>query len=348
MLSSGRVPGALLFAGPDGVGKKTLALMLAKVLNCERSSAVRDDFCGECGRCRKAEEMIAAARDDLARRREMKDAQKRVEGLLYFDLQLIEPITRYILMEQIRQARRVAYTRPFEFPQRVFVLDQAQTIHWQGVDLLLKMLEEPPETTTFILVCPNAHELRPTIRSRCLRVQFLEAEEAVIGELLSGEKRFTKSQMHLAARVAAGSVARATALNLQDFERRRRPWLEYLESITGKGGGPKATLDWRALFDSTKALSENRLDFDETLRIGYALLRDLLLIVEGGSDREVVNVDMLPRLKPWAMQLGLAGIEKLKGGLDQAYRLQIRNVNQQLGLDALAIELTSPEQPDSG
>ena len=59
MLAAGRVPHALLFAGPDGVGKKTLAIMLAKALNCER---LRADFCGRCALCRKADEMLAATR----------------------------------------------------------------------------------------------------------------------------------------------------------------------------------------------------------------------------------------------------------------------------------------------
>src|SRR5271170_7282766 len=66
MLRAERVPGALLLTGPEGVGKKTLALMLAKAMVCER---LPDDFCGECARCRRAEEMVAAAVDDLTRRR---------------------------------------------------------------------------------------------------------------------------------------------------------------------------------------------------------------------------------------------------------------------------------------
>jgi len=83
MLACGRVPGALLFAGPDGVGKKTLALMLAKALNCQKRLPGGDDFCGECPHCRKAEEFLTASREDLTRRRESKDAQKRTDGLLY-------------------------------------------------------------------------------------------------------------------------------------------------------------------------------------------------------------------------------------------------------------------------
>src|SRR5690242_16031722 len=139
MLAGSRVPGALLLSGPDGVGKKTLALMLARALNCERRGPGGDDFCGECSRCRKAGEMLASTREDLERRRGTKDSSKRAEGLVYFDLQLIEPITRYILIEQIRQLRHVAYSHPFEFVRRVFVIDQAQAIHWQAIDLLLKV-----------------------------------------------------------------------------------------------------------------------------------------------------------------------------------------------------------------
>jgi DNA polymerase-3 subunit delta' len=336
MLASGRVPGALLFTGPDGVGKKTLALMLAKALNCERCP---DDFCGECPRCRKAEEMLAATREDLARRRESKDTRTRVEGLVYFDLQLIEPITRYVLIEQIRQLRSVAYTYPFEFPRRVFVIDEAQAIHWQAIDLLLKVLEEPPETTTLILICPNAYELRPTIRSRCRRIAFQPVEESLISTLLAEEASVPKPQRALATRLAAGSVAKAKTFDAGEFARQRRPWLDFLDAVAGKTREPVAASDWKALFDSTRALTENRDEFQETLQIGYSLLRDLVQVALAESDANVVNVDLLPRLRAWAAKLEMRNIEKLKEGLDQAYRLQTRNVNQQLGLEAVALDV---------
>jgi len=366
MLAAGRVPGALLFAGPDGVGKKTLALMLAKALNCER---LRDDFCGKCAHCRKAEDVLRAAREDTARRREIKDSGRRVEGLMYFDLQLIEPITRYILVDQIRQVRNVAYTRPFELGRRVFIIDQAQAVHWQAVDLLLKMLEEPPESSTFILVCPNAHELRPTVRSRCNRVQFLPVEDLVIEGILKEQARLPRAQLALGVRIASGSIAKAKTLDLAEFERRRRPWLDYLDGLAGQGevargqrgpfparSGPGRSgspgnpnwpnrPNWPMVFDSTKALTENRESFEETLSVGYALLRDLVHVLEAPEDAQVVNLDLAPRLQAWASKLGLAGIERLKSGLDQAYRLQVRNVNQQLGLDALAIEVSVRQDP---
>lgn len=332
LLRSGRLPGALLFTGPEGVGKKTLALMLAQALNCERS---RDDFCGECRGCKKVAEMIRAAREDLDRRREIKDAQRRVDGLVYFDVQLIEPITRFILIEQIRQLRQNAYTQPFELRRRVFVVDSAQAIHWQAVDLLLKVLEEPPPTTTLILVCPNAFELRPTIRSRCLRIAFAPVEPSIIERVIEQEGRVGKAQRELATRVAAGSVARARKFNASEYQLRRKPWLDFLDVVARRVPSPG---DWKLLFDSTRALGEKRDELEETLRVGLSLLRDLTLALEGGPEGETVNVDLANRLKTWASALGVEGIERLKSGLDQAYRLQSRNINPQLSLDALALE----------
>ena len=335
MLAGDRVPGALLFTGPDGVGKKTLALMMAKAMVCERGGA---DFCDQCSRCRKAEQMIATAREDLARRREIKEAARRVEGLVYFDLQLLEPITKFTLTEQIRQLRTIAYTRPFEFPRRIFILDEAQTIHWQAVDLLLKVLEEPPETTHFILVCPNAFELRPTIRSRCMRIAFQPVDQALIADLLTRERKLTDAQRALAARVSAGSVAMARSFDPGEYERRRQPWLDFLEA-TVQRAAPGGNVDWRLVFDSARALAENRDDFEGTLKVGYSLLSDLLhLAMNPGAD-SVVNVDLAARLKTWAQRLGVPAIEKLKVGLDQAHRLQIRNVNPQLGFEALGMEM---------
>ncbi|MGH9344971.1 MAG: ATP-binding protein [Terriglobia bacterium] len=336
MLARDAVPGSLLFAGPDGVGKRTLATMMAKALNCER---LKDDFCGECARCVKSAGMLELSRLDLEKRRDIKDAARRVEGLLYFDVQLIAPITRFILTDQIRLMRTVAYTRPFELLRRVFIIDQAQTIHWQAADLLLKVMEEPPDTTTLILVCPNAYELRPTIRSRCRRVTFAPAENTVIENLLETEKRVPATQVKLAARVAEGSVAAAKSFDLAAYQSLRKPWIDFLNGISTKELRSMSAADWKVLFDSTKALSEHRSEFEATLRIGYALLQDMLRTLESPSCGGIANLDLEPRLKIWSAKLRLEGIERLKNGLDNAYRLQTRNVNQQLGWDALATEL---------
>ena len=343
MLGRGRVPGSLLFTGPDGTGKKTLALMLAKALNCERRGAEGDDFCGECSCCRKANEFVTASAEDTARRREIKDAQKRAEGLVYFDLHLIEPITRYILIEQVRQLRATAYSRPFMLPQRVLIVDQAQTIHWQAADLLLKVLEEPPETTTIILVCPNAYELRSTIRSRCLTLQFAPVEESIIEQVLVEEHGLAKGDLALAMHVANGSIAAAKGLDLKEYVERRKPWLAMLETVAGPVGRSLAPPQWKTLFDATKSLADARDHTEESLKTGSVLLRDMMHLLVDGESKAVTNVDLLPRLKTWAHALGIKGIRKLEEGIERSYSLQNRNVNQQLAFDSLVADLLGPQ-----
>jgi DNA polymerase III subunit delta' len=336
MLALDRVPSSMLFSGPDGVGKKTLALMFAKALNCERGGG---DFCGECAACRKSEEMIRASGEDLARRRDTKDANRRVEGLVYFDVQILEPITRFILIEQIRQLRKIAYTRPFELPHRVFVIDPAQAIHWQAIDLLLKVLEEPPVTTHFVLICPNAYELRPTIRSRCHKIPFAPVAETLIEELIQNDGRVPVARQKIAVRIARGSVAAASNLDLPAYEAQRLPWINFLDSVTSHSADSSTAVNWKSLFDSTKALTENREEFEAILQTGYLILRDLLQVLEDGPNGQITNVDLLPRLRVWGEKLGRAGINMVVQGLDQSYRLQSRNVNQQLGLEDIAVEV---------
>jgi|GEM_PF-421776 len=343
MLRRGRVPGSLLFTGPEGTGKKTLALMLAKALNCERRGPQGDDFCGECSHCRKSDEFMAASAEDNARRRDIKDAQKRVEGLVYLDLQLIEPITRYILIEQIRHLRATAHGRPFTLPRRVLIVDQAQTIHWQAADLLLKVLEEPPETTTIILICPNAYELRPTIRSRCLTLQFAPVEEAAIQQVLAEERGLANGQLALALRVANGSIAIARNLDLKDYVEQRRPWVTLLDTVARPGRRSLGPQEWKTLFDATKVLAADRGSIEESLKTGSALLRDVMHVLVGAESKAVTNVDLLPRLKTWAQALGMKGIQKLEEGLEHSHSLQNRNVNQQITLDSLATELLSSQ-----
>jgi len=339
MLARERVPGSLLFTGPEGIGKKTLAIMLAKTLNCERRGPQGDDFCGECNRCRKADEFLASGAEDLERRRGIKDAQKRVEGLVYFDLQVIEPLTRYILIEQIRQLRATAYSRPFNLPQRILIVDQAQAIHWQAADLLLKVLEEPPETTTIILICSNAYELRPTIRSRCLTLQFSPVEESAIRRVLAEERGLSKGDLDLALRVVNGSIALAKTLQVKEYLKQRKPWLDLLDAVSGPAGRSLAPPQWKALFDTTKQLAEGHGHLEESLRTGSVVVRDLMQVFLDPQRPAVTNIDVLPRLKAWASALGMEGIEKLETGIESAYRLQIRNVNQQLAFDSVAAEL---------
>jgi hypothetical protein len=138
--------------------------------------------------------------------------------------------------------------------------------------------------------------------------------------------------------VSAGSVARAIEFDPAEYEKRRQPWVSFLESLS-RSGAPGGKVDWQPFFDSARALADNRDDFEGILKIGYSLLSDVMHVLLQPEDNEAVNIDLAARLQGWGRSLTLRGIEKLKAGLDEAYRLQVRNVNSQLGFETLGIDV---------
>lgn len=338
MAAAGHAPGTMLFSGPEGVGKRTLAIMLAKALNCLARGLEGNDFCGECRNCRSIEDMLASGAEDLARRRGTSDSHKRTENLVYFDVQIVAPITRFILADQIRQLCATAYSRPFELPHRVLILDEAQDIHWQAADLLLKVMEEPPETATLILVCPNPYQLRTTIRSRCVRLDFSAVEDEILLSLLAGDKRMQASKQSLALRLAGGSVAKAKSPQLDQYESERRPWIEFIAGLAEGISSSRSAL-WDRLTAASKAITASRDHWESSLRVGYLLCRDLMVSLSGPEARVLINVDLKSEIESWAGQLGFERLARLMAALDEFYRQRSRNVNAQLSLDALAASI---------
>src|SRR5580693_6412458 len=189
MLRRERVPSALLFTGPRGIGKYTLARMFAQAANCQR---FQDDFCGECDSCRRMalladpSPLIDAG---LAERGESADAATVERTPLIIQphpdvwlivpdpVRLRNPVARpMIRVGQLRAVQRAAYFAP-QGRRRIFILDGADTMRWNDADVFLKILEEPPESATLLLLAPTPDSLLPTIRSRCLQFHFAPVRE---------------------------------------------------------------------------------------------------------------------------------------------------------------------------
>src|SRR5580704_8136536 len=181
MLQRERVASALLFTGPRGVGKFTLARLFAQAANCER---LKDDSCGECPTCLKIARLanpLPLIEAGLTERGESADASMVERMPLIIEthpdvwllvpdpVRRLTPVVRPLIrVGQLRAIQRAAYFKP-QGRRRIFILDGADTMRWNDADLFLKILEEPPESATLILLAPTPDSLLPTIRSRCLQ-----------------------------------------------------------------------------------------------------------------------------------------------------------------------------------
>ena len=163
------LPPSLVFAGPDGVGKRRTAVALAQVLNCERvtTGAHGIDACGTCAAC------------------------TRIARGVHADILVIEPgDTGSIKVDQVREAIERAAYRPFEGRRRVVIVDQADALMSEAQNALLKTLEEPPPASMFVLITARPDVLLPTVRSRCQRLRFGPLRAADVAGVLVRDHGF--------------------------------------------------------------------------------------------------------------------------------------------------------------
>src|SRR2546422_4177797 len=197
-LQQDRFPHSLIFSGPEGVGKHTCALMIAKALNCTR--AATGDFCGECASCRKID---SGTHPDV------------------MTISVEEEATR-IKIDQIRDLLVMLNLQPLEGRNKVFIIDPADLLNAEAENALLKGLEEPPENSFFILITVNVHELLLTVRSRCQVYNFTP--------LTLDEIRQHGISDELVVRWSQGSIGRARSLEIAQLKSEREVVLDFLET----------------------------------------------------------------------------------------------------------------------
>jgi len=352
-LRSGRVPHALLFTGPRGVGKYTLARMFAQAANCER---LADDFCGECATCQRVSllaEPQKLVEQGLAERGESADAatveriplilqtHPDVWALVPDPVRLKSPVARPVLrIGQLRAVQRAAYFQPMG-RRRVFILDAAETMRWDVANVFLKILEEPPGTATLILTASSPFNLLPTIVSRCMQFHFAPLPQAEVESILKSHSERSPSQVELAAQLSEGSPGLALEMNVEETTEKRKIALRILERAA-RGQG------YAQLFADTNALAKDReSSFEELSGVFYGLLSDLVELTAGVKSPLLRNPHLAKELDALARIVSSSWVMRAIAGLDELAAGSRRNLNRQLGLDALAASLAPSAASDS-
>ncbi|MGB7264002.1 MAG: DNA polymerase III subunit delta' [Terracidiphilus sp.] len=344
---SKRFPHSLILAGPRGAGKYTLSLMLAQAVNCLNPAEADGlpDFCGVCSNCTRI--AAAANLDDLvaeavAARDNLRETDKRETRILiqtHPDILIVPPDPPQLMIKlgQVRQAIHVAWYRPPSEAQRSFTIFTSSAFMKEAANSLLKLLEEPPDHTSLILLTENPQELLPTIRSRAV-VHRLGAVPAADLEALLATRRpdLKPPDRALAARLAQGAVGRALALDLAAWRTSRNDALIILRTALREP-------DYSTLFHATESYRAGADGQEKTvnlLRTLGSLVEDLLLVV-AGTPALIRNLDLAAELTRLAEGLTVDWIDGAARALVQVEQGMRRNLLRSLSLDSMAVSLAA-------
>jgi DNA polymerase-3 subunit delta' len=321
MLAQDRLAQTLLFAGPEGVGKATLARRIGARLLGHPEQIEQDD-------------LNLPHNLDLIADRERWPADKRNENPLQFathpDFVTFAPDgpLRQISIQQTRDLKEHAQYLPHKGKRRIFLIDRVDRANEQAANSLLKTLEEPPDHLVLIMTAENAYDLLPTIRSRAVPFHFAPLSPDEMREFVRS-RGLDRPERRIA--LAAGSPGVAASIDLDAYDKRRAAMLTLLKVAAGTA--PFST--WLPISEAIGRSKSEKLD--AYLKALYELLRDLLLLHEGAG--EIRNTDVRRDLETLAGQEQFAWVRKAVVKVDELADLIRRNIQKTIALDSLIVEL---------
>jgi DNA polymerase III subunit delta' len=344
MLARKRFPHAVILSGARGSGKYTLALMLAQALNCLAPTETDGlpDFCGQCANCRRiaqAADLDARFAEAVETREGLREADKKDTRLFvqtHPDVLIIppDPPQMMIKVDQVRRVIETIYYRPSEARERVYIFTDSAFMK-EAANSLLKVLEEPPEFATILLLSENPGELLPTIRSRSMVFPLGALPVEELERYLAEQRPEWKPQPRaLVARLSEGALGRARSFDVDAYVTARGDALTILNSALL--GGEHTQLF--KITESYRAGAEGREKTEQLLRTLYSLLRDLMFLGSGAPEL-VHNTDIQTQLTKLAEAADFDWIAGASDRLAEVERGMRRNLLRSLSLDSLSLAL---------
>jgi DNA polymerase-3 subunit delta' len=303
-LAGGRLAHAYLFCGPEGVGKRLMALAVARTLFCAEGTG-----CGQCAACRK------------------------LDHRNHPDLHVLEPDGSSIKIEQVRAIQRDLSLRPVEGRRKVCLIEAAEAMTTAAANALLKTLEEPRGDTLLILLTSQPQRLLETIRSRCQALYFPRQPLELIRHSLQTQLGVDDTEAHVLAALSEGSFKKAFGKDRQLYLEDRRTLLKTLTALS-----PGSILP---ILEFAEQLAGEKAMLPDILEIFQAFYRDVLLTLHGRDSSELVNLDLSDKVRRTAGREDVNGVLAKLDALGGARRQLERNLNPQLVMEVLLLRLAA-------
>ncbi len=323
MIQGQRITQTLLFSGPEGVGKATLARRFAARLLGDPHKIEQDD-------------LSLASNADRITDREKWTSDKRNDDPLIFsshpDFLTFPPDgpLRQLTIQQMRLLKERAPLKPLKGSWRVFLIDSIDRANEQAANSLLKTLEEPPPHLILIMTARNPYDLLPTIRSRSVLFRLARLDSDAMRQFIS-----TRGLDHPERRekLADGAPGLAVSIDLETYDRRRTAMLALLKAASG-------TDTFGAWMKHSESIAARRTEkLDSYLEVLYLLLSDVLRLAHGVPAGR--NADISSDLERIAQKVSFDWLRRAVEKVDQLVDLVRRNIQKSIALDAWAVDMLS-------
>ena len=322
-VATDRVHHAYLLAGPEGVGKRLVARAFAMAAMCQRPAD--GEGCGECGSCRRFASgnhpdfvAVAPAEDAEGDGPRTAAARKR----------------RTIKVDDVHAVRALTRFAPYEGRRRVILMDDAEDLNEPAAGALLKILEEPPAGTVFLLVTGKPMALLPTIHSRCQTLPFGPLSDAEVTAVVGRTLALDEATARWVAGLAGGSPGRVLAMDLEELAEARKRLFAAVANLEGRG-----TLAALAFAEEVLSLP---LELPEACALLYSFYRDAAVARATGGAGRMLHADLAGEIAALAARAPLDRLWAYMAAVGRVVAGQRNNQNRQFAVEGLALELSDP------
>lgn len=331
-----RVPHALLFQGSSGIGKVAMAIAMAKAMMCQQAEL----YCDACSDCKRITQLshpdliVIFPSPKNPKVEDLKTIRASITKNPYLRTELwAKP---FILIDIIRSLKKTIAMSSYENKGRVILILDAHRMTEEAGNSLLKILEEPPQKVTIILITDKPNLLFPTIISRCQQVKFNPLPWQEIEAALINRDGVEAERANLIARMSFGSYRRGLELLEENIETKQELLIEILRKVI------LSDLDILLMVESLVAQVDLQ-TIKEILVMMAVWFRDSMILEsldeEVDIQQKVVNIDRLDTMKKFVDSLEAMDYEKVLQKIERALELIDRNVYLNLTLIQLMYEL---------
>lgn len=302
-----KVSHAYIFNGGLGAGKKTIAALFAKALQCEEGKA---QPCGKCHSCIQAD-------------------SKNQPDIIWVEHEKVGSIGVDDIREQLIGDIQI---KPYHSRYKIYIVDEAEKLTVQAQNTLLKTIEEPPEYGIIILLTTNADIFLQTVLSRCVRIDFKPISDALVEQFIKEHYSISNYEMQFAAAFAQGNIGRAiTAIDSPDFGKLKDSVLKVVKYAK--------EMSTTQILAEVKNIMNDKNNIDDYLDLIAMWYRDVLLFKSTNNANMVIFKEELLLIKAHSSEYSYLALEDILNAIDKVKIRLKANVKFDLTIELMIMSI---------